>query len=225
MRLLLPVTIIAFLGTMISGTTFAEDKKLETLEERYSYGVGLWMGADFKTNRLSVDTNLILQGMRDAMGDKEPLMTMEEARAAIMELQQVSRNKVAEQNKKKGAAFLAENAKKEGIQTTASGLQYKELKVGTGATPTASDKVKVHYVGSLLSGREFDSSSQRGEPVTFEVGQVIKGWAEGLQLMKEGGKYQLFIPSDLAYGDLGAGKGIGPGETLVFEVELIEVIK
>lgn len=124
-----------------------------------------------------------------------------------------------------GEKFLAENAKKEGVKTTASGLQYKELQAGTGEMPTANDQVKVHYKGSLLNGQEFDSSYKRGEPATFGVGQVIKGWTEGLQLMKEGSKYELYIPADLAYGDQGAGRAIGPGETLIFEVELIEIIK
>ena len=202
-----------------------EKKKPATLEERFSYGLGLRMGTDFKERGYAVEPELLMQGLQDALDGKEPLMTMEEAQAAMMELQQISQKKAAEGKKVEGDTFLAENAKKEGVKTTASGLQYKELQAGTGATPTADDKVKVHYKGSLLNGQEFDSSYKRGEPATFGVGQVIKGWTEGLQLMKEGSKYELYIPADLAYGDQGAGRAIGPGETLIFEVELLEIVK
>jgi len=225
MRLAILMKIIVLLATGIAATAIAGDNKPVTLEDRFSYGLGLKMGSDFKTRGYAVDPALILQGLQDALEGKEPKMTMEEAQAAMMELQQISLKKVAAQKKEEGAAFLRENAKKEGVETTASGLQYKELRAGTGATPTADDKVKVHYKGTLLNGQEFDSSYKRGEPAIFGVGQVIKGWTEGLQLMKEGGKSRLFIPSDLAYGVQGAGPAIGPGETLIFEVELIEIVK
>ncbi len=130
---------------------------------------------------------------------------------------------IAQSAKEKGEAYLAENAKKEGVKTTPSGLQYKVIKEGTGKQPTTSSTVKVHYRGTLINGTEFDSSYKRNEPIDFGVTQVIKGWTEGLQLMKEGAKYQLFIPSNLAYGPRGAGGVIGPDETLIFEVELLEV--
>lgn len=225
MRITLLMMIIALLATGMAGIAIAGDKKPATLEERFSYGLGLRMGTDFKERGYAVEPELLMQGLQDALDGKEPLMTMEEAQAAMMELQQISQKKAAEEKKVEGDTFLAENAKKEGVKTTDSGLQYKELQAGTGATPTADDKVKVHYKGSLLSGQEFDSSYKRGEPATFGVGQVIKGWTEGLQLMKEGSKYQFFIPADLAYGDQGAGRAIGPGETLIFEVELLEIVK
>ncbi len=225
MRITLLIMIIAFLVTGMAGIAIAGDKKPETLEERFSYGLGLRMGTDFKERGYAVNPDLILQGLQDALDGKEPLLTMDEAQAAMMELSQISQKKAAEEKKVEGEKFLVENAKKEDVKTTDSGLQYKELQAGTGATPTADDKVKVHYKGTLLSGKEFDSSYTRGEPATFGVGQVIKGWTEGLQLMKEGSKYQFFIPADLAYGDQGAGRAIGPGETLIFEVELLEIVK
>ncbi len=225
MRITLLMMIITLLVTGMAGIAIAGDKKPETLEERFSYGLGLRMGTDFKARGYAVDSNLLLQGLQDALDGKEPLMTMDEAQAAMMELQQIGQKKAGEEKKAEGETFLAENTKKEGVKTTDSGLQYKELQAGTGATPTADDKVKVNYKGSLLNGQEFDSSYKRGEPATFGVGQVIKGWTEGLQLMKEGSKYQFFIPADLAYGDQGAGRAIGPGETLIFEVELLEIVK
>ncbi len=129
----------------------------------------------------------------------------------------------AQVGREKGEAFLTENAKKEGVKATASGLQYKVVKEGTGKQPTAANTVKVHYRGTLIDGKEFDSSYKRNEPIEFPLNGVIKGWTEGLQLMKEGSKYQLFIPSSLAYGKRGAGDLIGPDETLIFEVELLEV--
>ena len=225
MRITLLMMVIALLATGVATMVFAEDKNPTTLEERFSYGLGLRMGSDFKARGFAVVPDLLLQGMVDAMEGNEPKMTLEEAKQAMMELQQASMAKAAEQKKAEGAAFLAENAKKEGINTTASGLQYKVIEAGTGATPTATDKVKVHYKGTLLNGQKFDSSYQRGEPATFGVNQVIKGWTEGLQLMKEGGKAQFFIPAELAYGDQGAGRAIGPGETLIFEVELLEIVE
>jgi len=131
--------------------------------------------------------------------------------------------KSAEENKADGTAFLAENAKKPGVITTESGLQYQILVQGDGDNPSATDQVKVHYQGTTIDGREFDSSYKRGEPITFPLNRVIAGWTEGLQLMKEGSKYRLFIPAELAYGARGAGGAIGPNETLIFDVELLQV--
>ncbi len=143
----------------------------------------------------------------------------------MQEEQLKAREEAATKSKDEGAKFLAENAKKEGVKTTASGLQYEVLKEGTGTSPTKEDKVTVHYKGTLLSGEEFDSSYSRGEPVTFPLGNVIPGWTEGVQLMKPGAKYKFYIPSELAYGERGAGVKIGPNQTLIFEVELLEVGK
>ena len=144
--------------------------------------------------------------------------------AKVQAITEAENAKLAEEAKAAAATFLADNAKKEGVMTTASGLQYKELRAGEGASPSASDKVEVHYEGRLLDGTVFDSSYKRGSTATFGVGQVIKGWTEALQLMKEGSKFQLYIPSDLGYGNRGSGK-IKPGDTLIFDVELIKVIK
>jgi FKBP-type peptidyl-prolyl cis-trans isomerase len=135
------------------------------------------------------------------------------------------RKKQGEVNKEKGKAFLEENKTKEGIVTTESGLQYKILEKGTGGSPRPTDTVKCHYKGTTIEGKEFDSSYGREEPATFALNRVIKGWTEGLQLMKEGGKWQFFVPSELAYGERGAGQNIGPNEVLVFDVELIEIVK
>jgi len=141
----------------------------------------------------------------------------------LMERQAEDMKRLAEKNKSEGEKFLAENAKKEGVKTLPSGLQYKELKAGTGKSPKAADSVTTHYSGTLIDGTEFDSSYKRNEPATFPVSGVIAGWTEALQLMKEGAKWQLFIPSSLAYGDMGAGRDIGPNATLIFEVELLKV--
>ena len=174
----------------------------------------------------------LAQALTDAQ--KMPSLKLDEAaREKIKE--DVSKAMQAEQEKERAAAagaaasegekFLAENAKKEGVKTTASGLQYKVISEGTGPTPTAADEVTVHYKGTLINGEEFDSSIARGQPVTFPLGNVIEGWTEGVQLMKQGSKYQFFIPSKLGYGERGAGVKIGPNQTLIFEVELLEVKK
>ncbi len=218
------ITTIALLMILLGGLAWAEQKKPATLEERFSYGLGMRMGTDFKEREFNIVPEMITQGMQDALAGKETLMTMEEAEGAMMEFQQAAMAKEAGQNRAAGEVFLAENAKKEGVVTTESGLQYEVLKEGEGTQPVATDKVKVHYEGSLLSGQVFDSSYQRGEPATFGVDQVIKGWTEGLQLMKPGSKFKLYVPSQLAYGDQGAGRAIGPGETLVFDVELLEIL-
>jgi FKBP-type peptidyl-prolyl cis-trans isomerase FklB len=150
---------------------------------------------------------------------------MNEMQTKISEYMQTAMAKVGEDNLKKGEAFLAENAKKEGVQTLEGGVQYKVLQEGTGAKPLAEDKVKVHYVGTVISGEEFDSSVKRGEPAEFYLNQVIKGWTMALQEMTVGSKWIIYIPSDLGYGTRGAGGLIGPNEVLIFEVELLEIVK
>ncbi len=214
-----------------SGCT-AEEKKpeLASLKDKVSYGIGMNIGKDFKEQGIDVDVNLLSRGIKDAMGGGEMALTEEEMREAFTAFQkelaakQETKNKeLAEKNQKAGEEFLAENAKKEGVVTLPSGLQYKVLEEGAGKTPKASDTVTVNYSGTLIDGTEFDSSYKRGEPATFPVGGVIAGWTEALQLMKEGAKWQLFIPANLAYGERGAGPTIGPNSTLVFEVELIKV--
>lgn len=223
-----PVLALALL--VATATLGSAADKPETLEERVSYGIGMNIGRDFKNQEINVVPDLLARGVKDVLAGGETLMTEEEVQQTIAELQQILQAKQAEKakvlgavNKKAGEEFLAANAKKDGVKTTASGLQYKVIEEGAGNTPAATDKVKVHYRGTLVDGEEFDSSYKRGEPAVFPVNGVIKGWTEALQLMKEGSKFQLFIPAELAYGERGAGPVIGPNSTLIFEVELVAV--
>ena len=213
----------------------AGEKKVEITElkdqkEKVSYSIGLNIGNDFKTQGVDVDTNILLKGMTDALSGAQPMLTEEQIQETLTQLQkdmvvkqETMAKEAAEKNKTVGAAFLAENGKKEGVTTLPSGLQYKVIEEGAGATPTLESTVTVHYKGTLVDGKEFDSSYSRNEPATFPVGGVIPGWTEAMQLMKEGAKWQIVIPSELAYGERGAGPVIGPNSTLVFEVELIKV--
>jgi FKBP-type peptidyl-prolyl cis-trans isomerase FklB len=206
--------------------------KLDSAKNRISYTIGLNIGRDFTTQEMEIDPDLVLLGIKDAMEGKEPRMTDEDMAAEVQVFQQTMQAKaekkmkeVAEKNSTEGEAFLADNAKQEGIKVTESGLQYRVVEPGEGESPTAGDTVTVNYRGTLIDGTQFDSSYDRGQPATFPVGGVIPGWTEALQLMKPGAKYQLFIPSDLAYGERGAGRDIGPNATLIFDVELISVQK
>jgi FKBP-type peptidyl-prolyl cis-trans isomerase FklB len=177
-----------------------------------------------------VDSALVAQGLKDSLAGSKTRLTEDEAKAVLTEMQNEVRKQQQEKaaqagaaNKTEGEAFLAANKAKEGVVTLPDGLQYKILKAGTGPKPAATDSVVCNYKGTLINGTEFDSSYKRGQPATFGVGQVIKGWTEALQLMPVGSKWQLFIPSSLAYGDRGAGAEIGPDATLIFEVELISI--
>jgi FKBP-type peptidyl-prolyl cis-trans isomerase len=210
----------------------APEQKLDTPKNRISYTIGVNIGQDFKGQQMDVDTDLLLKGLKDSLEGKELQLTDEEMVAEIQVFQKEMQAKmVAEReassgkNQAAGEAFLAENAKKEGVVVTESGLQYKVLEAGEGDSPAASDVVIVHYSGTLIDGTKFDSSYDRGQPATFPVGGVIAGWTEALQLMKPGAKYQLVIPSALAYGERGAGQDIGPNATLLFDVELVSVEK
>jgi FKBP-type peptidyl-prolyl cis-trans isomerase FklB len=204
---------------------------LKTQKDKASYAIGLNIGKSMHKDSVEVDTSILLRGLKDGLAGSKPLLTDDEARAAMVTLQTDLRKKQEEKmlvqgeaNKKDGEAFLAENKTKDGVVTLPSGLQYKILKEGTGPKPTATDTVVCNYKGTLLDNTEFDSSYKRGQPATFLVGGVIKGWTEALQLMPVGSKWQLFIPSELAYGARGGpGGGIGPNATLVFEVELMSV--
>lgn len=217
---------------VLSGAAFAADAPvLKGDKEKISYSIGMSFGANLKLQSIEVDPELLAKGFKDSYGGGKTLITEDEARQvlttfqkALMAKQAEEKRKFAEKNKAEGEKFLAGNAKKEGVKTLPSGLQYKELKAGTGKTPKATDTVTVHYKGTLIDGTEFDSSYKRGEPSTFEVsGGVISGWTEALQLMKEGAKWQLFIPSSLAYSERGRGALIGPNVALIFELELISV--
>ncbi len=216
---------------LLTSHALAEEKlELKTQKDKASYAIGLDMGNSLKTNGIDVNTNVLFRGIKDAMSGSKPLLTEQEIRETIIGLQkelqakQQEKQKVlGEKNKKEGEQFLAENKKKDGVITLASGLQYKIVKSGSGKTPKATDSVTVNYRGTLIDGTEFDSSIKRGQPATFQVNGVIPGWTEALQLMKEGAKWQLFIPSNLAYGERGAGSTIGPNAVLIFEVELLSV--
>ncbi|MGY8915484.1 MAG: FKBP-type peptidyl-prolyl cis-trans isomerase [Flavobacteriales bacterium] len=212
------------------------DVELKTFKDSISYMIGGNTGAQFKQALGDdagdlFDLDVYEQGVRKGFTDSiefsqaEMQSLMTRFQAELKKKQDAEMATKAADNKKKEDEFLAENAKKEGVVTTASGLQYKVLTEVTGATPTAEDRVSVNYEGKLLDGTVFDSSYERGEPVTFGVTQVIAGWTEALQLMKEGAKYQLYIPSALAYGERGSQPNIGPGEPLIFDVELLEVVK
>ena len=208
-----------------------EDSALETTDQKISYGMGLVLGQRMRNDLPDLKMDQFLQGFQHGnSGDEsQARLSQEEIQEALMtyqqQLQEQQASKVEElasKNKEAGEAFLAENAEKEGVETTDSGLQYEVIEEGDGEKPAAEDSVKVHYTGELLSGEVFDSSRERGEPVTFKLEQVIPGWTEGLQLMPEGSRYKLYIPADLAYGQ-GGNQRIGPNETLVFDVELLEI--
>ncbi|MFM2291147.1 MAG: hypothetical protein RIS29_960 [Bacteroidota bacterium] len=193
--------------------------------EKVSYALGLSLGNNLLGSGVTaLDYAKLAKGIQDVMEQKDPEISYQEAQTIINEFFQALQAKVSEAAKQAGTAFLAENAKREGVVTLESGLQYEVVTEGNGATPSAADQVKVHYHGSLIDGTVFDSSVQRGEPATFGVTQVISGWVEALQLMPVGSKWRLFIPSDLAYGAQGAGQHIAPYSTLVFEVELLEIV-
>lgn len=207
-----------------------EVSTLETATERLSYGVALRMGQRMKDDGMVLDVDAYALGMRDAFEGAEARLTDEEINAEMMAFQEkmeaeaaAERDAAATANAEAGAAFLAENAAREGVIVTESGLQYEVIEAGEGATPTAEDTVEVHYRGTLIDGTEFDSSYSRGQTVSFGVTQVIPGWTEALQLMQPGAKLKLFIPPELAYGPGGAGQLIGPNATLVFDVELVAI--
>jgi FKBP-type peptidyl-prolyl cis-trans isomerase len=207
---------------------------LTTRKQKFSYALGMnigsGLGANLKKQSVEVDSTLVSQGLKDAMSGGKTRLTEEEAQAVLKEVQtevqkeqQAKMKEAADKNKGEGEAFLAANKSKDGVVTLPSGLQYKILTAGTGPKPTASDSVKCNYRGTLINGTEFDSSYKRGQPATFAVGQVIKAWTEALQLMPVGSKWQLFVPSSLAYSERGAGAEIGPNATLIFEVELLSI--
>lgn len=216
-----------------SAMASAAGAELKTSQDSISYSIGLFMAQNLKQQGMNdLNQAMLTKGLQDAMGGGKTRLTQEQAGTvlnAYAQKQYAARNaesqKASAENKKIGNAFLAENKTKPGVVTTASGLQYIVEKEGTGAKPTASDRVKVHYTGKLLDGKVFDSSVERGTPAEFGVSEVIKGWTEALQLMPVGSKWKLFIPAEIAYGDRGAGADIRPGSTLVFDVELLDIVK
>lgn len=214
-----------FVSKMRNPEATDADKKISDENIAYAFGIDYAKNLqssgleDFNAAAFSSAINTSLTGGEDA----KPLIMAEDATKILTTFFQAAQEKKAAENKVKGETFLTENKARPEVKTTESGLQYEVLTEGTGAVPTSEDKVKVHYHGTLINGTVFDSSVERGEPASFPVTGVIKGWVEALQLMPTGSKWKLFIPADLAYGDRGAGGDIGPGETLIFEVELLEI--
>jgi FKBP-type peptidyl-prolyl cis-trans isomerase FklB len=221
---------ILALGLLASSVSAQDKPDLTNPKQKQSYAIGLDIATSLKRGELDLDAKALAAGITDGLAGK-PALTAEEQKAVLMDLQKSVMAKAeemekadAEKNLKAGEAFLAANAKKDGVKTTASGLQYKVIKSGKGPSPKATDVVKVNYQGTLVDGTVFDSSIERGEPATFPVNRVIPGWTEALQLMKVGDKWQLFIPAKLAYGERGPGP-IGPNSTLIFDVELLSIEK
>jgi FKBP-type peptidyl-prolyl cis-trans isomerase len=216
---------------ILPGLVIAQQKPaLKTQKEKVSYSIGLDIGRNMKRQTLELDVAIFTRGVQDGLAEAKPLMTDQEIQECMTTFQKEvmarmaeNARKQGEKNQKEGEAFLAENKKKPGVKTLPSGLQYKVLTEGTGRMPKAADTVVTHYRGTFIDGKEFDSSYKRGEPATFPVNRVIPAWVEALQLMKEGSKWQLFVPGALGYGEQGAGQDIGPNATLIFEVELVKV--
>ena len=222
--------ILGCMGLALSVTAQADDS-LKTPKDKVSYSIGINWGTQLSQAKGKIDIDIVSQGMKDGFNAQKPKMTMDEMKqaitdfqAAIQKEQQDQMNKAGAANKKAGETFLAKNKKEKGVKTLASGLQYKVIKAGTGDSPKATDTVVTHYRGNLIDGKVFDSSYKRGQPATFPVNGVIKGWTEALQKMKVGAKWQLFIPADLAYGEKGPAS-IGPNSVLIFEIELLEIKK
>jgi len=223
------IAVISFFIMACQGNT-QEQAHIKTFKDSVSYSIGMNIGRDLKHQSIDIDPDVLAQGLKDMLGDKKLQLTDDQVRSCMMSLQkqvmakqeQVNKE-LGEKNKKDGEAFLAANKSKEGVKVTASGLQYKVLKEGTGPKPTATQKVSVHYRGTLIDGTEFQSSIKSGQPIELPVNGFIKGWSEALEMMPVGSKWQLFVPSELAYGAQGAGGTIGPNATLIFEVELLAI--
>jgi FKBP-type peptidyl-prolyl cis-trans isomerase FklB len=213
--------------SVLAFSVFGQEKspQLKDQKDKVSYSIGMQIGFNLARQKVDINADILAAGIKDALANK-PQLTPDQVKDVMAQFEKDMEQKqkeLGEKNKTEGAKFLEENKKKPDVKTTASGLQYKLIKDGTGAQPKATDMVTVNYRGTLIDGTEFDSSYKRGQPATFPVNGVIKGWTEALQLMKAGSKYQLFIPANLAYGERAMGPDIGPNSTLIFEVELQEV--
>jgi len=207
------------------------DVELKTFNDSVSYSIGADIARNFEAQKLDINNEALMNGLMDVAKKGDLKISEEEALKVLTKFQQVMMakkqeevNKASSENSKKGEDFLAANKAKDGVKVTASGLQYKVITLGTGAKPLATDNVKVHYKGTLIDGTEFDSSYKRGTPAEFPLANVIPGWIEGLQLMPVGSKFEFYIPGNLAYGER-APESIGPNQTLIFEVELLEIVK
>lgn len=225
-RLLAMMVIALFASPANAG----ENPALKSQKEKISYIIGMDIGRNFKKQVIDIDPDILARGIKDGLSGAKALLSDQEVRETLsafqkemMAKQAELAKKLGEKNKREGEAFLAENQKKEEVKTLPSGLQYKVIKAGTGEKPKMTDAVTAHYRGTLIDGTEFDSSYSRGKPEKFPVNGVIAGWTEALQLMEAGAKWQLFVPPNLAYGERGAGRDIGPNATLIFEIELISI--
>jgi FKBP-type peptidyl-prolyl cis-trans isomerase FklB len=224
--------LIGVLGILLLVSQVGAEEKLvlKDQKDKVSYSIGMDIGNNLKKQSIDIDPDILAQGIKDTFSGGKTLLTEQEFRDTLTAFQielrakQIERTKeLAEKNRTEGESFLAENKKKEGVITLPSGLQYKIVKEGTGETPKLEDTVTVNYRGTLIDGTEFDSSYRRGQPATFSVKGVIAGWTEALQLMKVGSKWQLFVPSNLAYGERGAGRDIEPNASLIFDIELLSI--
>ncbi len=223
--------VIGCIGLIASFSTLAEPK-LDNLKNKASYSIGINLGSQLSRTKDDIDLDSVILGVQDAFAGEKPRLTIEEIQQVMQEFQAQMQQKqmekmaaISKQNKEEGKAYLAKNKTKKGVKTLESGLQYRVIKAGKGESPKASDTVVTHYRGNLINGQVFDSSYKRGEPATFPVNGVIPGWTEALQKMKVGGKWELVIPAELAYGSQGAGQIIGPDSVLIFEIELLEIKK
>jgi len=237
----LQVIIALSLVLFVSQVSAEEKLMLKDQKDKVSYSIGTNIGNNFKKQSMDINPDALMQGIKDTLSGEKALMTEQEMNETMKAFQQEMNETmkafqqemmtkqaelakiIGEKNKTEGDLFLADNKKKEGVITLSSGLQYKVINESSGTIPTLTDKVIVHYRGTLIDGTEFDSSYHRGQPVTFPVNGIIAGWKEALQLMKAGSKWQLFIPPTLAYGERGAGRTIGPNATLIFDIELLSI--
>jgi len=219
--------IVIVSASLLAFPLFGQEKspQLKDQKDKVSYSIGMQIGFNLGRQKVDINPDILAAGIKDAIAGK-PQLTTDQVKDIMSQFEKDMEQKqkqAGEKNKTEGAKFLEDNKKKPGVKTTASGLQYKVEKEGTGSQPKATDMVTVNYRGTLIDGTEFDSSYKRNQPATFPVNGVIKGWTEALQLMKQGAKYQLFIPSNLAYGERAMGPDIGPNSTLIFDVDLVDV--
>jgi len=220
----------AMVVTMTAGVASAAEKEMESMTDKVSYLIGRQIGQSFARDELKLNFDVLVKGMKEAVAGQESSIPQEEASQIMKQFQQEMTAKASKRNSgasaknvEAGKAFRDAYAKKDGVKTTESGLMYRVITAGKGKKPAATDTVKTHYRGTLVDGTEFDSSYSRGEPASFPVSGVVKGWQEALPMMTVGSKWELVLPAELAYGDRGAGPKIGAGSTLVFEIELLEI--
>lgn len=228
------IFVVIFLATITLNAQTNKEQKMKLVSEQdsISYSIGQSIGKNLSDPNFDLNYEAVIEGIQDAMVNHTSIMSEEEMNQVmtafnnkIMSKRNAVVNEMKEKNSALSQAFLEANKQKEGVKVLPDGLQYKVINSGAGASPSATDKVKVHYKGSLITGEEFDSSYKRGEPTEFGVNQVIKGWTEVLQMMKVGDKWEVYIPSELAYGENGAGQMIGPNAALIFEIELLDIVK